>query len=417
MVGGAALAIMLGCWLSSGTMAPYGTYGYGRCQYRANGDHFQFQAVFLMLDGQPAARWEDSVVLRRILHPLLAYPLMKVFGFTSGGLIFNIVMHGLTLVALALAFRRYFDARAAVLVSWLLASYPGYAYWAGLPFSYAVIVPGSIACTIALLWWNDRPSLARSVIAACVVGVVGLGYDLMPYFGGALLLLTVAKRRWLDLGVAIVVLGLWGLFIAWGLPEIFGFAAINSNSQTYGAVIRSYLDVRHRLSGWGSVLVDVPHVFVSNFLFSGMVFFPLLFVAVIAVRWRGRSRPVFGPVALSILLSTLAVFLFLNLAPPYVTGWQLRGTWIARLYQPWFVTVLVVVAATSVAVRGRRSYKVLLWAVVVTAVLDGVAIAGPYIGIQYLYLQVNENFYQVKELQRNDTLLKQLGVRPYGICK
>ena len=52
-VGAATAVIMLGCWLSSGTVAPYGTYDFGDCHYRMNGDHHQFSAVFAMLDGQP----------------------------------------------------------------------------------------------------------------------------------------------------------------------------------------------------------------------------------------------------------------------------------------------------------------------------------------------------------------------------
>src|SRR5215470_5238176 len=121
-IGLAALALALGSWLSSGTLAPYGTSPTGECHYRINGDDRHFRAVFLMLDGRPRAEWEFSVVLRRILHPILAYPWMKAFGYRLGGLLFNVLSHVVALIGLALAIRRFFDARAAVLVSWLLAS-------------------------------------------------------------------------------------------------------------------------------------------------------------------------------------------------------------------------------------------------------------------------------------------------------
>ena len=417
LVGGATAAIMLGCWLCSGTMAPYGGQEYGRCHYRMNIDHAQFRAVYAMLSGRPGRYWEFSVVLRRILHPLLAFPLMKAFGFDLGGLLFNILAHGAALIGLALAIRRYFDARAAVLVSWLFASYPGYAYWAGVPYSYAFIVPGSIASTIALLWWNDRPSLRRSAIAASVVGLVGLGYDVIPFFGGALLIMILLGRRWLDLVVTLGVLAAWALLIARGVPAIFGFSPANSNTQAYGVIVDSYRHALSHLDGWGALLRDVPHVLASNFLFSGMIFFPLLLVWLIALRLIWRIRPVFGPVALSILLATLAVFLFLNLAPPYDNVWQLRGTWIARLYQPWFVAVLLVVAATSVALRDTRRYRLMFWSVVVVIAIDALAIVGPYARFNTLYVITNENFYRDGVLDQSTNWFKQLGVRPYGICK
>ena len=257
---------------------------------------------------------------------------MKTFGFELGGLLFNIFSHVLALVGLALAFRRFFDARAAVLVTWLFATYPGYAYWVGLPYSYALIVPGSIACLIALLWVHERPSLRRSVTAACVVGVVGLGYDLMPFFGGALLLLMLfAYRRWIDLALALLTLLALAHFIAKGLPAIFGFPALNSNTQAYASVVQAYADAAHRTHGWGSLLLGAPRILVSNFFFSNFVFFPALMVWLVVLR---RQRPVFHRVALSVLLSALALFLFLNLAPPYSGAWQLRGTWMPGCSSP-----------------------------------------------------------------------------------
>jgi len=413
----AALALILGCWLSSGTLTPYGTHVYGDCQYRYNIDHEHFRAVFLMLEGRPEAEWNYSVVLRRVLHPLLAYPFYKEWGFELGGFIFNIFSHVVALVGLAVAMRRFFDARASVLVTWLFASYPGYAYWVGLPYSYAFIVPGCIACMIGLLWLHERPSLARSVGAACVVGVIGLGYDLVPFFGGALAFMLIAYRRWRDLAAAMIVLGAWVVVIAKGLPLIFGFTAVNSNTQAYGAVFAAWLHAWNRLGGWGELLFEAPAVFISNFVFSGFVFFPLLLLFVIWLHARLRVTPVLHRVALSILLATLCVWAFLNLAPPYESAWQLRGEWIPRLYQPWFVAVLVAVAAGSVALRDNPKRKLLVVAVVATAVLDGAVIAGPFIGLTPLYATVHQRFYRAAFHNKNSTWLNRLGRRPYGICK
>jgi hypothetical protein len=416
-IGLAAVALMLGCWLSSGTLTPYGTEGVGRCRYRINGDYRHFRAVFAMLDGHPPQDWNFSVVLRRILHPVLAYPWVKVFGFALGGLLFNVFSHVLALVGLALAIRRYFDARAAILVCWLFASYPGYAYWVGLPYSYAFIVPGSIVCMIALLWVHQRPSLARCASAACIIGFIALGYDLLPAFGGALLLLLLLQRRWLGLAVALPILAAWAVFIGRGLPAIFGFPTLNTNTQVYISVLDAYRDAWHRLDGWGALLAELPGIFASDFLFSAFVFFPILLLWLVAWRLRWRTNPVIHRVALVIMLSELATFLFLNLAPPYESDWQLRGAWIPRLYQPWFVAVLVVVAATSIAWRQRRRHRLLVWSVAVIAALDGAVIAGPFIGLTSLYASVNYHFYQLPGHDRNAELLHELGRRPYGICE
>ena len=387
---------------------------YGPCHYRVNIDHGQFVRVFWMIDGKPADQWKDSVVLRRVLHPLLAYPWMKAFGFDLGGLLFNIFSHVIALFSLAIAMRRFFDARASVLTCWLLATYPGYAYWVGLPYSYAFIVPGSIACLIALLWVHEQPSLPRSVIAACVVGLVGTGYDLMPFFGGALLLLLLASRRWLDVGVVLVTLAAWGLFVAKGLPAIFGFPALNSNTQAYAEVVKAWIHAIHRTHGWGTLLIHAPQVLLSNFFFSNFVFFPVLLIWLLVLR---RKRPVLHPVAACVLLSAFALWAFLNLAPPYDGAWQLRGTWVPRLFQPWFVAVLVTAAATSMAMRDTARYKLFFWSVVVAIVLDAAVITGPFIGLTPLYASVNQRFYRAWAMNHNATWLNKLGRRPYGFCK
>ena len=413
-VAAAAFVLLLGCWLSSGTLAPYGMQpDDGPCRYRINIDHDQFKAVFRMLDGRPRDEWMWSVVLRRILPPVLAYPLVKAFGFELGGLLFNMLLHLATLVALALAIRRFFDARAAVLVTGLFATYPGIMYWVGLPYSYAFIVPGSVACTIALLWWHAEPSLQRSLVAACVVGFVGLGYDLVPFFGGALVLLLVARRRWRDLAVTSLVLLAWVLFIARGVPAIFGFPAENANTAAYGAVVKSYLDAPHRLHGWGALLAELPKVFVTSFVFSNFVFFPALFVWLLVLR---RQRPLIHPVALAVLVAVLGLFLFLNVAPPYPGKWQLRGVWIPRLYQPWFVAILVMVAATSIALRHSARHRLLVASVLLVTALDGAVIAGPFIKLTPLYAGVYEGFYRAWRMEDNAKWLNDLGRRPYGIC-
>ncbi|MBC7369205.1 MAG: hypothetical protein H7343_20755, partial [Undibacterium sp.] len=58
-----------------------------------------------------------------------------------------------------------------------------------------------------------------------------------------------------------------------------------------------------------------------------------------------------------------ALFLFNNLAPDYVGSWQMRGTWIARIYQPVFPALVLFCARWFEALpplpaRDRRSLGV-----------------------------------------------------------
>lgn len=418
-IGGAAVAVVLGCWAYSGTMAPYGTDVYSDCHYRTNGDDHHFRAVFWMIDGHPPAEWQSSVVLRRILHPLLAYPFMKAFGFDFGGLLFNFIAHAAALIGLAIALRRYFDARAAVIASWLFATCPAYAYWGGLPFSYAIIVPFSVGCAIALLWWNDRPSLVRTCITACVIGCSGLGYDLVAaFYSIAFLFLLAGKRRWLDILPTLVLFALWTWVMARGIGAIYGFAANNNNTSAYPAIVRSWLDAPHRTTGWGTLLWGLPRVFAGNFFYSNAIFVPAVLLVATALKlFKPRIRPLFGPVGLAILLSGLAMFLFLNAAPPYNDAWQLRGSWVPRFYQPIFPGILIVAAATSVALReDRLRYRIFFWSCIASIALGVGALAGPFARFDYLYLKTNENFYQHWSLAKNETWFKKIGRRPYGVC-
>ncbi|HLL24974.1 MAG TPA: hypothetical protein VK427_22725, partial [Kofleriaceae bacterium] len=227
----------------------------------------------------------------------------------------------------------------------------------------------------------------------------------------------LAYRRWRDIPPVLAIIAAWLVFIGKGVPAIFGFPAVNSNTQSYGAVFNAYLDFPDRVAGWASQLVSVPRIFLSNFVFSGFVFFPLLLVWVLALRARWKLRPLVDPIALAILGATLCVFLFLNLAPPYDNAWQLRGTWVARLYQPWFVAVLIVVAATSVALRRTTRHRLLVGSVALVVALDAAVIAGPFIGLTPLYASVHQRFYQAHGHNRNASWLERLGRRPYGVCR
>src|SRR4029077_9369055 len=93
---GASALLALAIWLSSGTMTPYASTFFrpivsSPCGYLYNVDHPQHEATFRMLDGQPPERWRGSLVLRRLLFPVVAYPFMKAAGFEVGGFIASVL--------------------------------------------------------------------------------------------------------------------------------------------------------------------------------------------------------------------------------------------------------------------------------------------------------------------------------------
>src|SRR5215468_8030821 len=84
----AMLVLLASAWVSSGTMAPYAAtldpgvvWSQPPCDYLINIDQPHFEAAFAMLHGKPRESWEGSVMLRRILYPILALPLMSTWGF------------------------------------------------------------------------------------------------------------------------------------------------------------------------------------------------------------------------------------------------------------------------------------------------------------------------------------------------
>ena len=77
-------------------------------------------------------------------------------------------------------------------------------YWAGLPYSYAIIVPASLLC-MALLWRVETLTTWRqALLAGLGLGVLFTGYDLLPFFGAAALLLLLWRRLWLPCAVLAV---------------------------------------------------------------------------------------------------------------------------------------------------------------------------------------------------------------------
>ncbi|MFL6232584.1 MAG: hypothetical protein ACJ76N_05565 [Thermoanaerobaculia bacterium] len=418
----ACLLLALGVWVNTGTLAPYGAtlekpFVWGPCDYLLNIDHFHFKATFLMLDGAPRDQWEFSVVLRRILYPLLAYPFMKKLGFGGGGLVVNVLLAAGSLALFWRALRRRLGAEPPLLLLALLATYPGWVYWAGLPYSYAIIVPASLLC-MALLWRVEALTTWReALLAGLGLGVLFTGYDLLPFFGAAAVLLLLWRRLWAPCAVLAAAMLLPTVATAALLWKIFRVPFRNSNTEAYFAVLKSYVPPID-LHAWWALLRQFPQAVASNYIYSNFLFLPLLFLAaLIASRWLPRDSRVLRPAEVSLLIAVTLLFLFNNLAPPYA-GWPLRGAWVARLYQPAAAAMIPVLACFFArAALLPRPVRLGAWtALGLTVALQAWVVFAPVLGFARLSGYLYFRFYQHAPRPFYAESLERYGARPVGFC-
>jgi hypothetical protein len=425
------LLVALG-WLCTGTLASYAVgldiaIVWRPCGYLLNCDHGQFVASHLMLDGAPRATWEGSVVLRRTLYPLLAYPFAKVLGFEYGGILANFLLALATLIGFSEYIRRKVGNAGATAAALLIATYPGIHYWVGLPYSYAVIVPSSLAAT-AILWeLQDEDRIPRIALLSLALGILYVGYDLAPFFAPAALALVWMRTRGgratlvstvlqaMPSGVNLLVLAVW-----------LDVPLQNSNTSAYWAVLRSFGNPGDPAI-WAGKILPAPYLLAENFLASNFVWLPLLFVACVAAS-RLRSWTTVYPFERAILICALAIWALNNLAPPYPGKWQMRGEWIARLYQP-VLGVLLTFVSRSVQVaagRGRAWRRAVLVALVATAGMNALVMVGPFVGGGRYTALMYEAFYAHappgSDYQRPGAQpmldhLEKLGRRPLGFCR
>jgi hypothetical protein len=412
----AGVTLALAIWLSSGTMAPYGSTFFQPvvstpCAYLYNYDHPLHEATFRMLDGQPRELWRDGHFLRRLLFHLVALPFMKVAGFVVGGFVASVLCHLAALAVLARFLARRHGEDAAIAGSWLFATYPGITYWAALPYAQAAIVPASVGLFILLTLLDERQGLRAAAAIGAAMGVLFTAYDLAPIFGGAAVMVLLRRRRYAALPIAVACMAIAPLGVSLVLKVALGVPWTNPNTATYGNIARGYLHPP-AAAVWLATIADVPLVLVRNFFYSNMVFLPALFLMLFALT---RAPPTLPEGALGIAVTLL--FLFNNLAPPYEGRWQMRGDFIPRLYQPVFVALLVYAARTlgswRAATRGRRAA---LAAVGLFALAGNATIAfGPIARVPWAG-PVYARFYLHSGPETMDANLARYGRRPLGFC-
>ena len=275
-----ALALMLLfvlLWVSSGTLAPYAVtldepVVDEACGYLYNLDHTFHLAQYRMLDGEPRHTWAYSPVLRRVLYPILAFPFMKVLGDNAGGLAINFLLNAVAILVFVRFVRKEVGGQAGSMTLWLLATYPGIAYWGALPYAYAFIVPATLLCGMLLYYLARAETLPRILLLAAGMGLLFTGYDLYIFFLPAVGLVLLMRRKWVAIPLASVAIMLPTVLVMLAMAKLCGVGAANDNTNIYGVVLKSYFGP-YNMTDWTWLLKTSPMVGVHNFLFSNISLF------------------------------------------------------------------------------------------------------------------------------------------------
>jgi hypothetical protein len=311
--------------------------------------------------------------------------------------------------------RRKIGSKGAILAAWVLALYPGAAYWAGLPYAYSLIFPFSLLLLIAL---NELEACRgwRLVGLSLLMGLAYLGYDFAAFFIPSTLLVLLARRRIVAALAAVAIqaapAAIWLAFVVHGLKQPLE----NSNSGIYHQVVGAYLDLSRYHTLWPHlrlILSDGAGIFFG----ANFIFLPALFLAAVAIN-AVTSRTKLSRAEGALLLTALGLFLFLNLAPDYGGTWIMRGTWISRIYQPIFAALVFFLARwwQELPPLARPARTGIIALVLIASAGNALIVFGPIANNPW---SISENaFYRfynhTDRHQAYANSLAQLGRRPLG---
>ena len=310
-----------------------------------NYDYVHHECNYNFIIGSDPETWSNGWVLRRELFFIVAFPFFKLFGFYFGGIIaaFSITIFSY-FVFIKFIFKTFGIQQAYVGMA-LFVAYPGIMYWIGSPFAQTMIVPCS--CLIYILMWkiNESLILKKQLMYLSIIAILFTAYDLFVFFYPAILLIFFTKRQWIALFCSLPIMLLPQILIVFWL-KAKGVDQLNDrNSGVYAIIINSYIHPGDLAIWWNSIK-QVPNILIHNFINSNFLFLPSLFL--ILTPWAFVKKFQMNRIEIFVLLSALLVFLFNNLAPPYTAEFSMQGKWIARIYQPIFVILIMFIVRFSV---------------------------------------------------------------------
>lgn len=332
--------------------------------------------LFAFTEGGGRETWENSIYLRRILYLAPIWPFARVFGFEIGAVLAHLFWNVLAAWGWFMWTRRRWGESSAVVAAWLMALYPGAAYWVGVPLVQGMIFPSILVLTILLHEIGSAPP-RRLALLSLGMGAMYLIYDFAVfYLPAGLLLLCRRPKRLAALGFGLQILPtlLWTAWMSFFLTVPLN----NTNSGVYAEVVQAYLNPAN-WSTWGRVFMAFPEVLGDVFFGAGFLFLPALFLAGLVLRSR-PGAPFLNQTEGALLAGLAAVFLFNNLVPEYQSTWPMRGNWIARLYQPMVIILIGSVARWWSAEPAGPRRQTGLALLTLTCALNALVVFGPLLG-------------------------------------
>ncbi len=414
-----SILLSLFAWLNSGSLSTYAlileTPNVTECGYLTNYDDKQFFKTFQFLDGEKLNN--HTSVLRRILYPLIAYPLMKVFKilnyklfFYYGGFFTNIFLYVLILFFLTKKIQKL-EVIQKITILTLFITYPGIYYYIGLPYSYNLIIPSYICLYFLLEKIKNIKTYSELTVHSFCVGLFFLGYDLWAIFLPASLILVFLNKN-LNRLLSLLIYSLGAILplcsFLFFLKDYFSNAFVDSHSSIMSIILSAYLDFFNRLDNYALILRDSIYIFCHNVLFSTFFFLSVLFLFLI-VKYRDVIK--LNTTEKAILASIAFLFCCNNFAPDYDTMWQMRGTWIARLYQPLFLVFFFYIARVIKIINS----KYIIFFTFLCSFFNLMIVLGPIFDFKFSN-HIFHNFYwqtRVHNIYENTQIW---GKRPLGFC-
>lgn len=405
-------------YLNTGTLSAYAVTiddPMIRDGHIVNYDYLHHECNYNFIIGSNNETWVNGWILRRELFFIIAFPFFKLFGFYYGGIITAFVVTIFSYFIFIKFIVKTFGVQQAYVGMALFVSYPGIMYWIGSPFAHTMIVPCS--CIIYILLWkmNETILLKKQLVYLSIVAILFTAYDLFVFFYPAILLIYFVKRQWIAFFCSFPIMILPQLLIIFWIKYQGVDHLVDNNSGVYATIINSYLHPGD-LSLWWSSIKKVPNVLINNFTGSNFLFLPSLFL--IILPWAFVKKFQMNRVEVFVLLSALLVFLFNNLAPPYIAYFSMQGKWIARIYQPIFIILIMFIVRFSVvAFKSNKMVKNIFVSLICLCFIGNTIInfGGCFKSkfTQWTWF----NFYQHSSPSAMINNLNKYGVKPMGFDK
>jgi hypothetical protein len=332
-------------WMNTGNMSVYAATlkdPHMMNGYITNYDDLHYEMNYKMMMGvKPKSEWKFSFTLRRIGMFIAGYPFFYIFGFYWGGEITSFLMALVAFIALIVWTKKRFGMMAAYGMMALAGTYTGIMYWIGSPFAHNTIFPATVFTTIIMHRKGMLDTLKKAMVNWLLIGLLFTGYDLFIIFIPAIMLFYLFKRKWKWALLSAVIIFLPQVIVEYSL-QAYGALFHNENKDLYGLILDAWFHHFSFPEFWFNIK-SLPFIFYHNFLDTGFFILPFIFLIVFIF---GRLRYGFrlSYIETCIFSGVFFLWLFLNLCPSYGGIWLLRGTGIARLYQPLFMPMILYIA-------------------------------------------------------------------------